>query len=281
MYDVAIVGGGPAGLQAAKTCAEHGLKTALLEKRQSVGTITRACCQQFIMDEGYEGETITVPPGKIVFHKSGFEVPYDGPTFGVKKKYYISPGGRRITFAYADGRPLAIQFDKGVLQQTLWDCCARLGVSLIPDATVYEATDQGRQVVLEYMRSGSSSRMSAAKLICADGVNSRTTASLGLNGTRKYLLTNRSMSYLLEGVIDDEPSMMKSFIGNIYQSQGPIILYPYCPPRGMGEKPSPLGEDFSMLAVWNTIGNPAIPSMISSTTLFGSPNTASRFCAEK
>lgn len=26
----------------------------------------------------------------------------------------------------------------------------------------------------------------------------------------------------------------------------------------MGEKPSPLGEDFSMLAVWNTIGNPAI-----------------------
>ena len=36
----------------------------------------------------------------------------------------------------------------------------------------------------------------------------------------------------------------------------------YCPPRGLGEKPSPLGEDFSMLAVWNTIVNPAIPFMI-------------------
>jgi hypothetical protein len=35
----------------------------------------------------------------------------------------------------------------------------------------------------------------------------------------------------------------------------------YCPLRGMGEKPSPLGEDFSMLAVWNTIVNRAIPFM--------------------
>jgi hypothetical protein len=30
----------------------------------------------------------------------------------------------------------------------------------------------------------------------------------------------------------------------------------YCTPRGMGEKPSPLGEDFSKLAVWNTIRPP-------------------------
>ena len=26
----------------------------------------------------------------------------------------------------------------------------------------------------------------------------------------------------------------------------------YCPTRGMGEKPSPLGEDFSMLAEWRS-----------------------------
>ena len=35
----------------------------------------------------------------------------------------------------------------------------------------------------------------------------------------------------------------------------------HCPPRGLGEKPSPLGEDFSMLAVWSTIESPAIPFM--------------------
>jgi len=51
----------------------------------------------------------------------------------------------------------------------------------------------------------------------------------------------------------------------------------YCPPRGLGEKPSPSGEDFSMLAVWSIIGSRAILSTISSITLFGSRNTASRF----
>ena len=36
----------------------------------------------------------------------------------------------------------------------------------------------------------------------------------------------------------------------------------YCLLRGLGEKPSPLGEDFSMLAVWKTTVNRAIPFMI-------------------
>ena len=41
IYDVAIVGAGPAGLMAAKTAAEKGLKVALIEKKSSVSTVTR------------------------------------------------------------------------------------------------------------------------------------------------------------------------------------------------------------------------------------------------
>jgi hypothetical protein len=40
-----------------------------------------------------------------------------------------------------------------------------------------------------------------------------------------------------------------------------IDINHYCLPRGLGEKPSPLGEDFSMLAVWSTIESLAIPFM--------------------
>jgi hypothetical protein len=37
----------------------------------------------------------------------------------------------------------------------------------------------------------------------------------------------------------------------------------YCPLRGMGEKPSPSGEDFSRLAVpWKTTARPLIPFTI-------------------
>lgn len=227
MFDVAITGGGPAGLMAAKTCAEQGLRAVLLEKRKSVATITRACCQQLIMDEGYEQETVRVDADRIVFENNGFEVPYAGPGFGVREKYYISPGGRKIKFAYADGRPLAVQFDKGVLQQNLWERCGALGVELVPGATVYNAADSGNNVMIEYMRAGSSHRIAAGTVICADGVNSRTAAALGFNAGRTYLLTSRSMIYELERVTDDMPQAMKSFIGNVYQSQGPVILYPY------------------------------------------------------
>ena len=58
MYDVAIVGAGPGGLMAAKTAAEKGLKVVLIEKRKDISRITRACCEQFIMDENYSGDTI-------------------------------------------------------------------------------------------------------------------------------------------------------------------------------------------------------------------------------
>jgi hypothetical protein len=36
------------------------------------------------------------------------------------------------------------------------------------------------------------------------------------------------------------------------ESLGWNTFDPYCPPQRMGEIPSPLSEDFSRLAVWNT-----------------------------
>ena len=54
MFDVAVIGAGPAGLLAAKTAAQRGLKVALVEKRRDVSAITRACCQQLVLDAGYD-----------------------------------------------------------------------------------------------------------------------------------------------------------------------------------------------------------------------------------
>ncbi|MCX5900102.1 MAG: NAD(P)/FAD-dependent oxidoreductase, partial [Proteobacteria bacterium] len=189
MFDVAIIGAGPAGLLAAKTAAQRGLKVALVEKRGDVSHITRACCQQLVMDEGYAGDTVSVEDGGIFFQRGGFGVPYAGPTFNVGKKYYISPGGRRICFAHPDGRPIAVQFDKGRLLQDLWDSCARAGVELMPGTTAWDGCDDGEKVTVQLTRRGKRSAIEARKVLLADGVNSRMAEALGMNQGRTHFVT--------------------------------------------------------------------------------------------
>ncbi len=52
-YDVLIIGAGPAGLACAKLCAESGVKTAILEKRRTIG---QKICAGGITMHGMLGE---------------------------------------------------------------------------------------------------------------------------------------------------------------------------------------------------------------------------------
>ena len=69
-FDVAVVGGGPAGSAAAKRCAERGLKTLLLEKRQlprnkvCTGMIMSEMAKSLIRQEFGEppADVLTTPP---------------------------------------------------------------------------------------------------------------------------------------------------------------------------------------------------------------------------
>ena len=80
-FDVAVVGGGPGGSATAKRCAEHGLKTLLLEKRKlprdkvCTGMIMSDMAQTLIKEEfgEFPREVLTTPPyvNGIVFHMPG------------------------------------------------------------------------------------------------------------------------------------------------------------------------------------------------------------------
>jgi len=226
VYDVAIVGAGPAGLMAAKTAAEKGLKVALIEKKSSVSTVTRACCQQLIMDENFEGESVQLREGKILFPQNDFEIDYTGPAFNVTDKYYISPGGHNIHFSYQDKKPIVIKYDKGLLLQGILEKCEKLGVDFKNCTVAYNVTDTGEGVKLSLTSRGKKSTIMAKKLIAADGVNSRIVESLGMNKERMYFTTALCILYFMEGVQGFERTTIKSYFGQSYKSGVPVIIGP-------------------------------------------------------
>jgi digeranylgeranylglycerophospholipid reductase len=226
LYDVAIAGAGPAGLMAAKTAAEKGLKAVLIERRNDISIITRACCQQFIMDENFQGETIKLEPGKIIFAKNGFIVDYSGPTFDVTDKYYISPSGHKIHFAYADKRPIVVKFDKGLLLQGLWEQCERLGVEMRNGTSLAHVIDSSKGIELRLIKNGRHSTLNAKKIVLADGVNARSAGKLGLNKDRTFFASALCTLSVIEGIENYECTAIKSHMGLAYQSFAPVIMGP-------------------------------------------------------
>jgi len=244
-YDLIIVGAGPAGLQAAITAAQHGLKVVVIEKRRDVSKITRACCQQFILDDGYENECIQLKDSKVIFSRNGFEVDYDGPTFNINDKYYISPQGHKIHFANKDKSPIAIKFDKGRLLQGTWEKCERLGVEFRSGTVAYDAKDSAEGLELKMTNRGNKSTIRAKKLIIADGVNSRISEALGMNKGRTFFATALCIIYVIEKVKDFESTAWKIYNGLIYHSKKLVII-----------GPSLLGEDVMDLVIMGDKGEP-------------------------
>ena len=225
-YDLLIIGGGPAGLMAAKTAAERGLSVTLIERKQRIGDVRRACCAQLVMDDGYESETVEISDGQIVFTHNGFSVPYDGPRVDVVNKYYWSPRGHRIHFAHDDGRPMAVKFDKGRLLERLRQDAETAGVELLLGTVAVDATDSPGGVEATIVRQGSRSTVRARRAIVAEGVNARIAGALGFNEERTLYATALVLKYAVEGVEGVEPGSWNLHYGRAYGANSAIIIGP-------------------------------------------------------
>jgi digeranylgeranylglycerophospholipid reductase len=226
LYDVAVVGAGPAGLMAALTASEAGLQTVLIERRKDIGSITRSCCQQLIMDEDFQGETVQLLPEEIRFTGNAFSVPYGGSRLPVPHKYFVSPGGRRVHFANADGSPIVIVIDKGLLLQGLLDRCVRQGVCFMSAAHVAGIEQADGQVSLRCVQSGHAESVRARKVIIAEGVNAVLTGKCGLNAGRKLFARALCAMFVVDGIDAEGPPALRSYMGAAYQSFAPVITGP-------------------------------------------------------
>jgi flavin-dependent dehydrogenase len=210
LYDVVVVGAGPAGTIAAKTAAKHGLEVALLERKTDLSVVRRACTACLGLKDEFFGDTTFFDDKtkRLIFPRNGFSIKYDGPTHNIYGFHLTSPNGTRVRLGdINEGKKrgnearVAVMVNKGQLIKGLADECAAKGVQIHLNTNIVDIWNEPDGVVVSDHRGN---HYKGKFVIAADGVNSRIARKLGLNKQRKWLGTYKDRAWEMEGVEFDE-----------------------------------------------------------------------------
>lgn len=232
-YDVIVVGAGPAGLMAAKTAGENGLKVALLERKSRITDINRACSMMLVSLEGtYLGERILLNERekRLCFPRHGFSIPYEGAHQDFYTWSIYSHRAHKIQLGdYEDnvnkgeaGRASAV-YDKEVLLKGLLKEVLALKVDVFPSQNVTGTIKDGGKVKVLTSEGKS---FKGTFVIGADGRASRLATTLGFNRSRKYFGTPISLGHEMRGVEPPE----KYALFQIFLNETPPV-YAWITPR--------------------------------------------------
>ena len=197
-YDLTIAGAGPSGLMAAVTAAKEGLEVAFIERKTEITSIRRSCCSALINEPGTHEEFVTLENKKIIFHRTDFSVPYNGPFIPLKQLIKFSPKGHKFVVERSED-PVAIALNKECLLEGLLNEAKELGVEILNETQALKAENRDNKVVVTVKQKDQTFEMTSKTAIAADGVNSRIVENLGLNKNRKYFGIRRN---LFDGIIN-------------------------------------------------------------------------------
>ena len=196
-FDVIIIGGGPAGVSAAKASASTGAKTLLLEKNPLIAALKP--CGQAVSKKTLETAGVKPVSGLIINE--------------VSARVY-APNGRSVKI-----RESGYMINKTMLLQEIAAQAAELGAEIHVNEMFIDFKRSDNGVLVRTNRG----EYSASIIIGADGYSSRVARVLGVKDRSEPIPT---LQYLIAGCRPDPIDEIRIYVGNRIAPRGYAWIFP-------------------------------------------------------
>jgi digeranylgeranylglycerophospholipid reductase len=230
-FDLVVIGGGPGGLMAAKTAAQAGLKTALVERKKRISEIRRACLQlcylEWVCPDGYlETMSAELSQGnaRITCTGPGCSVDFTGSMKLLQNLVWVSPSGNRVHTMKNEN--FAFFYDKEAFTAGLLAEAELAGVKVMAGTAGLGAENTDDGVLVRVKGESGEETLSARAAIAADGLDSKIVESLGLNRERRVFIPRfQAAAYDVAGIEPDFPGHETSVV--MFKGQDGFMMAPF------------------------------------------------------